>query len=101
MHAVVDDLTAAITAIGTSPNALAAFAEQVNEASPPPAPSGPALSAASARLRRELPVPAGEHPYLDEIRLALQAAAAAMAALASTSDGEQTFTTARSRLLDD
>ena len=98
MHEVVDDLVAALDAIAASPAAQAAFltrieAEAVNGVDAP----GPALAAAQARLRA-LPVPDGEHPYLDEIVVALEAAHAALAALASSADGETAFAAARRQI---
>ena len=95
---VVDDLNAACDAIGASPRAATELARLIEqERFPAPAPPGPALAAARCRLR-ELPVPDGEHPYVDEIRLALEAAAAAIAALSSAPDGEQLFEAARRTL---
>jgi hypothetical protein len=98
MHDVVDDLTAAVDAVATSPAAVRALAEAVEgtKREPLDAP-GPSLAAARARLR-ELPLPAGEHPYLDEIVLALDGAAAVFVALASIPDGEERFAEARLRL---
>jgi hypothetical protein len=91
MHEVVRDLFTALDAIATLPRAqlelvlqVEANAEHANENA-----GGPALAAAQARLR-DLPIPQGEHPYLDEILITLQAAKAALAALAAA-DGEAAF----------
>lgn len=95
---VVDDLNAASDAIGASPRAATELARLIEqERFPAVEPPGPALAAAGSRLR-ELPVPDGEHPYVDEIRLALEAAAAAIAALSSVPGGEQAFEAARRSL---
>ena len=100
MHAVVDDLTASIDAIAGSPAALASLEAVVAEdAAADAAPRSPALAAAWARLN-ELPVPEGEHPYPDDIRLALEAARTTLAALARVPDGEALFGAASAGLAD-
>lgn len=98
MHEVVDDLTAALDAVASSPAALQGLVNAVAGDLPEPLdPAGPSLAGAHARLR-DLPLPAGEHPYLGEIVLALEGARAAIAVLMSLDDGEERFTEARHRL---
>ena len=84
MHEVVADATAALAALETLPAARAELRRQLEGDGdyPPDDAGGPAIAAARLRLR-ELPVPQGEHPYLDEILLALEAAEAVLAALAA------------------
>jgi hypothetical protein len=98
MHEVIDDLTAALDAVASSPAALQELVDAVAGDLPEPFdPSGPSLAGAQARLR-DLPLPAGEHPYLDEIALALEGARAAIAVLMSFDDGEERFSEARRQL---
>jgi hypothetical protein len=101
MQTVVRDLFAALHAIALVPTAGAELLRQIDGevGVPPPDAGGPAVAAARKRLR-ELPIPQGEHPYLDEIRPTLEAATAALAAL-TVPDGEQAFSTQLARLSHD
>lgn len=94
MHAVVIDAIAALDALAAASGAHEELHRQVGgeAASPAEDAGGPTIAAARRRLR-ELPIPSGEHPYLDEILLMLEAAEAALAALA-VSGGESAFATA-------
>jgi hypothetical protein len=85
------DLGAALDALDTLPDAQVELLRQVEGVAeyPPDHAGGPMLAAARARLRH-LPVPRGEHPYLDEIVVTLEAAEAALASLASAA-GEAAF----------
>jgi hypothetical protein len=98
MHEMIVDLTAALDALATLSRARDELRRHVDgDADPPPEHAGgPTVAAARARLRA-LPVPQGEHPYLDEILLTLEAAEAALAALAS-SDGDRALAEAIRRL---
>jgi hypothetical protein len=91
MHAVVMDAIAALDALAAAPGAHDELNRQVNGDAAYPADDagGPTVAAARARLR-ELPIPQGEHPYLDEILLTLEASEAALAALA-VAGGEAAF----------
>lgn len=91
MHEVVRDLFVALDVIETIPQAQAELVRQVeSELQRPPDHSGtPTLEAARARLRC-LPIPHGEHPYLDEILVTLEVAEAVLAVLALTG-GEAAF----------
>jgi hypothetical protein len=91
MHDVVRDLFVALDAIAELPDVQAELARRVADESdrPPDDAGGPALRAARARLR-DLPVPQGEHPYLDEICVTLDAADTLLSALA-VADGEAEF----------
>ena len=91
MHAVVRDLFVALDAIAALPQAQAELVRRVDDGSSRPVEdtAGPALAAARRRLR-DLAVPEGEHPYLDEIRLTLEAACAVLSALAGAM-GEAEF----------
>ena len=91
MHDVIRDLFVALDVIAVLPGARAELLRRVEGvARQPPDESGsPVIAAARARLRA-LPVPQGEHPYLDEILVTLEAAEAVLAALA-TADGEAAF----------
>lgn len=91
MHVVIRDLFVALDVIAVLPRAQAELVRQVEgEAHRPLADAGgPSVAAARGRLRG-LPVPEGEHPYLDEILVTLEAAEAVLAALA-VADGEATF----------
>jgi hypothetical protein len=85
MDVVVIDARAAIDALASLPQAATQLLRQIEEHAdhPDDQAAGPTIAAARARLRA-LPVPQGEHPYLDEILLALEAAQAALGALAAT-----------------
>jgi hypothetical protein len=98
MHEVVFDATAALDAVARFPQAHPELRLQVagDADYPPDGAGGPALAAARARLRA-LPIPHGEHPYLDEILVALDAAEAALATLAAAG-GESAFAAALARL---
>jgi len=91
MHEVVRDLFVGLDAIATLPRLRAQLLRFVEDEAPAPAPDAgrPALAAARARLR-DLPVPQGEHPYLDEIVVTLEAAELVLGALAAA-DGEAAF----------
>jgi hypothetical protein len=91
MHAVVRDLFTALDAIAAVPGAPAELVQRIDgpDGPSPGGAGGPALAAARDRLHA-LPRPQGEHPYLDEILVALEAAAAALDALAEA-DGEAEF----------
>lgn len=91
MHDVVRDLFVALDAIAELPDVQAELARRVDDESdrPPDDAGGPAVRAARERLR-DLPVPQGEHPYLDEIRVTLDAADTVLSALA-VADGEAEF----------
>jgi hypothetical protein len=99
MHAVVVDARAALDALAGSPGAAGELHRQVQgEASyPEDLAGGPTIAAARARLRA-LPIPKGEHPYLDEILLALEAAEAALATLAAV-EADETFAETLERML--
>lgn len=95
MRTVVRDLAAAIDALQSLPRAQAELLRRV-EGRPEPQPEQPAgvaLADAQERLRA-LPVPAGEHPFLDEIAVTIEAAEAALTALAASPDGERAFAAA-------
>jgi hypothetical protein len=97
MREVVADFHAAVAAIESLPEAqheLSRRVEGVGEDVAPDA-GGPELAAARQRLR-SLPVPEGEHPYIDEILVGLEGADAALAALAVTNGGDA-FTVERAR----
>ena len=98
MDAAVADLLVALDAIGTLPAAQAELARQIDGDAdyPPDAAGGLTLMAARLRLR-ELPLPQGEHPFLDEIVDALDAAEAALPALASVEGGDAAFAAAEAR----
>ena len=91
MHDVIRDLFVALDAITMLPLARVELARRVeNDVGPVTDDAGgPAVRAARERLRN-LPVPQGEHPYLDEIRVTLEAADALLSALA-VADGESEF----------
>ena len=98
LHETVVDLTAALDAIAGLPAAQDALLTQVEgEADYPAEDAGGATVAAARGRLRALPVPQGEHPYLDEILLTLEAAEAALAALA-TPEGDRAFAAALDRL---
>lgn len=99
MHTVIADFSAAVEAIEQLPSARAELARRIDtdETSAPAEAGGPQLAAARARLR-ELPVPQGEHPYLDEILVTLEAADAVLTSLASVSDGDAAFSRASARI---
>lgn len=68
-----DDFAASIGAAAERPEALDAFAELLDEESAELEPDAPAeLQEAWARLHA-LPIPEGQHPFLDEILPALEA----------------------------
>lgn len=92
MHAVVRDLFAAIDAVAALPAAQAELARLVEgeSGSTDARAGGPQLAAARERLRG-LPVPQGEHPYLDEIVVTLEAAEAVLGALGAAVGGEAAF----------
>jgi hypothetical protein len=85
------DLAVALDALAALPDAQAELLRHIDGVAPsPPADAGgPRIAAARARLR-DLPTPLGHHPYLDEILVTLEAAEAALAALASAG-GEAAF----------
>jgi hypothetical protein len=91
MHAVVVDTLAALDALAAEPGTHEELRRQVDGDAAYPAgdAGGPTVAAARPRLRR-LPIPEGEHPYFDEIWLTLEAAEAALAALA-VAGGEAAF----------
>lgn len=91
MHVVVRDLFVALDTVAVLPEAQAELAHRVGSHSDRPAADagGPSVAAARERLRN-LPVPEGEHPYLDEIRVALEAADELLCALAA-GGGEAEF----------
>jgi hypothetical protein len=91
MLVVVRDLFFALDAIATCPPAQRELLLHVEgeAASPPEDAGGPAIAAVRARLR-DLPIPSGEHPYLDEIVVTLEAANAAFAAL-TVAGGDEAF----------
>lgn len=92
MRAVLHDLRAAIAVLDSHDAARAELVRLIGEeAQPAAAGEGrPALTAARRRLR-ELAVPAGEHPFLDEIVVTIEAAEAALAALSASADGDRAF----------
>jgi hypothetical protein len=91
MHAVVRDLFLALDTLAELPHAQAELVRSVDSDLRPALDDtgSPALAAARARLAG-LPVPQGEHPYLDEIMLTLEAAGAVLAAL-TVAGGEDAF----------
>jgi hypothetical protein len=91
IHEVIRDLFVALDAVAALPGAQAALVQHIeNDAAPPDEDAGgPALAAARRRLR-DLPAPQGEHPYLDEIQVTLEAADALLSALAAAG-GEAEF----------
>jgi hypothetical protein len=89
MHDVIRDLFVGLDAIAAVPRAQAELIRQVEGDARPLDAGGPAIAAARARLR-ELATPQGEHPYLDEILVTLEAADAVLAALA-IAGGEEAF----------
>ena len=95
MHEVVHDLFTALDALALLPDAQVELMRQVEGGAEYPADDsgGPAVAAARARLRG-LPIPQGEHPYVDEILVTLEAAEAALAALA-VAGGEAAFAARR------
>jgi hypothetical protein len=98
MHAMIVDLTAALAALADLPRSQENLVAQVEGDADYPAEDAGGAAIASARRRlRALPIPQGEHPYLDEILLTLEAAEAALAALA-TAEGDRTFAAALARL---
>ena len=84
MREVIADFRAAVVALESLPDAHDELLRQVEGTADDVAADagGPALAAARERLR-SLPVPEGEHPYIDEILVGLEAADAALAALAA------------------
>lgn len=81
--AVRDDFAAAIDAAAARPEALALFeAMLAGDAEPAFEPGDPELEAAYDRLQA-LPVPEGQHPFLDEILPALEAAELLLCALSA------------------
>jgi hypothetical protein len=97
MHAMRANLLAAVVAIRELPAAAHELLRQVDGAAdrPPDDAGGPFLRRARRELR-SLPLPAGEHPFLDEIMPTFEAAEAALAALASVHGGEAAFADASS-----
>ena len=91
MHEVIRDLFLALDAIAVLPRAQTELVRQIQHEADRLLDSagGPAVAAARARLR-DLPTPQGEHPYLDEILVTLEAAEAVLAAL-TVPGGEETF----------
>ena len=91
MHDAIRDLFVALDAIAALPLAQAELVRRVENDSDRPSDDagGPAVRDARERLRN-LAVPQGEHPYLDEIRVTLEAADALLSALA-LADGEAEF----------
>ncbi|HEY3541997.1 MAG TPA: hypothetical protein VGK79_05600 [Gaiellaceae bacterium] len=89
MRDVLADFRAAVAALEALPDAQHELVRQVDGTRDGVAADagGPALAAARERLR-SLPVPEGEHPYIDEILVGLEAASAALAALAATGRGD-------------
>jgi hypothetical protein len=96
LRGMTADLQAAVAAIRVLPGADAELLRQIAEegdgADGPGA--GPALADARRRLR-SVPVPAGEHPFLDEILPTLEGAEAVLAALAAVPGGDAAFAAAR------
>ncbi|MGH2933691.1 MAG: hypothetical protein ACRDL2_04145 [Gaiellaceae bacterium] len=97
MRQMTADLQAAVEAIRELPAAQAELVRRLEGDAeyPDEDAGGPALAAARERLR-EIPVPAGEHPFLDEISPTLEAAEAVLAALSSVAGGDAAFAAARS-----
>lgn len=97
MHAAVTDATAALEALEQLPGAAAELRRQIEgEATyPEDGAGGAAIAAARGRLRA-VPIPQGEHPYLDEIMLALEAAEVALATVAAIG-ADDAFGTALAR----
>lgn len=91
MHDVIRDLFVALDAIAELPEAQVELARRIENGSDRAADDagGPAIRDACERLRN-LAVPQGEHPYLDEIRVTLDAAGALLSALVAA-DGEAEF----------
>jgi len=89
MREVLADFRAAVVALESLPDAQHELVRQVGGTGDDVATDagGPALAAARDRLR-SLPVPEGEHPYIDEILVGLEAAGAALTALAATGGGD-------------
>jgi hypothetical protein len=96
LRGMTADLRAAVEAIRLLPGAdaelLRRIAEEGDGVDGPG--TGPALADARRRLR-SVPVPAGEHPFLDEILPTLEAAEAVLAALAAVPGGDAAFAAAR------
>lgn len=92
MREMTASLLVATAAIRTLPEALEELARQVEGSAeyPPDDAGGAALAEARRQLRR-LPLPAGQHPFLDEIVPTYEAAEAALAALAAVPGGEEAF----------
>jgi hypothetical protein len=98
LHGAIVDLTAALDALAALPPAQDELLAQVEgEAELPAEDAGGATIAAARERLRALPIPQGEHPYLDEILLTLEGAEAALAALA-TPAGDRAFAAALARL---
>ncbi|HWJ45266.1 MAG TPA: hypothetical protein VNR63_07745 [Gaiellaceae bacterium] len=98
MHAVIDDFGDALAAIAGIPEARQELLRLVeSDADSPPAGAGGARVAAARERLRQLPLPEGEHPYVDEIRLTLEAAEAALAALAAVAGGDAALAAERER----
>jgi hypothetical protein len=98
LHEAVVDLTAALDALAALPAAQDELLAQVEgEAELPAEDAGGATIAAARGRLRALPIPQGEHPYLDEILVTLEGAEAALAALA-TREGDRAFAAALERL---
>ena len=95
MRAVLHDLRGAIAVLDSQNDARAELVRLIDEEAQPAADGegGPALTATRRRLR-ELTIPAGEHPFLDEIVVTIEAAEAALAALSASPDGERAFAAA-------
>jgi hypothetical protein len=80
---VAADLAAAVAALERLPAAANEVVRRIDADEEAPADAGDGdLAAATPRLR-VLPLPAGEHPFLDEITATVEAAGQALAALVS------------------
>lgn len=94
LRQVAADLAAAVTALERLPDAAKELRRRIEGDERPVAPGGPELASAAVRLQA-LPLPAGEHPFLDEIAVTVEASRRMIAALASAEGGEDAFAAAR------
>ena len=94
---VFADLEAAVAVITSSPRAQEAFAAELEQPAWIPEPAGPLLAAARDRLS-SLPLPEGEHPFVDMIRPTIEALGAALAAIARIEAASAAFERRRPRV---
>lgn len=95
---VFGDLEAAVLTLELQAGAREHFAARLDGCSTTPAPHWPgALEAARARLAT-LPIPQGEHPYLDLIRPTLEALELALDAIALTPSAPAEFERVRATI---